>query len=171
MSRAFGLLEVKTTLPRAVAGVSVLATVSCLVRVRKSQPPELFGVLMQVAAYGEAAHLPPGVLRALLPGPVTVVLQRRRDAPLSENLNADLVTIGARIPQDLIRNVPRKVLTCDSLISVSQDDMVRCEPMVQRDRDQCNSQKISAGAVPLYKPIDLNGGASTFKPRYNEHVR
>lgn len=44
--------------------------------------------------YGEAAHLPAGLLRALLPGPVTVVLKRRPDAPLAAQLNPGVGTLG-----------------------------------------------------------------------------
>ena len=35
------------------------------------------------------------LLRALLPGPVTVVLRRRSDAPLAADLNPGVETIGA----------------------------------------------------------------------------
>mmetsp|Transcript_9356 Transcript_9356/g.28148 ORF Transcript_9356/g.28148 Transcript_9356/m.28148 type:complete len:1012 (-) Transcript_9356:263-3298(-) len=64
----------------------------------------------QVGVYGEAAHLPAGLLRALLPGPVTVVLKRRPDAPLAAQLNPGVGTLGIRIPnhgfvRDLCRGV------------------------------------------------------------------
>ncbi len=52
----------------------------------------------QVAGYGEAGHLPAGLLRALLPGPVTVVLRRRSDAPLASELNPGIPTLGAPPP-------------------------------------------------------------------------
>ncbi len=41
-----------------------------------------------------ADHLPEQLLQQLLPGPVTLILQRRQDAPLCAELNPGLATIG-----------------------------------------------------------------------------
>ena len=49
-----------------------------------------------VATLAEAGHLPEGLLAALLPGPVTLLLSRRADAPLCAELNPGVVTVGAR---------------------------------------------------------------------------
>ena len=53
------------------------------------------GDVHDVSAYGDVSHLPAGLLSRLLPGPVTVVLPRRADAPLSPELNPGTSTIGA----------------------------------------------------------------------------
>ena len=42
--------------------------------------------------------LPAGLLDALLPGAVTVLLTRRPDAPLSAALNPGVATVGVRVP-------------------------------------------------------------------------
>lgn len=47
-----------------------------------------------VESYCEVEHLPDKLLQSLLPGPVTLVMNRRKDAPLSPNLNPGLDTIG-----------------------------------------------------------------------------
>lgn len=47
-----------------------------------------------VERYGECAHLPQGLLDDLLPGPVTVLLKRREDAPLCASLNPGVPTVG-----------------------------------------------------------------------------
>ncbi|DBA96565.1 TPA: hypothetical protein ACH3X1_015434 [Trebouxia sp. C0004] len=58
--------------------------------------------------YCHAEHLPEQLLQQLLPGPVTLILQRRQEAPLCAELNPGLETIGVRIPDaDFIRGVCR----------------------------------------------------------------
>ena len=47
-----------------------------------------------VGQYGEAGHLPRGLLQELLPGPVTVVLKRKEGCALAEELNPGVATIG-----------------------------------------------------------------------------
>ena len=47
-----------------------------------------------VARYGNASHVPEGLLAQLLPGAVTVILSRRTDAPLCASLNPGLPSIG-----------------------------------------------------------------------------
>ena len=52
------------------------------------------GDARDVARLGQCAALPPGLVDELLPGPVTVVLRRRPDAPLCAELNPGLDTLG-----------------------------------------------------------------------------
>ena len=42
-------------------------------------------------------HLPEQLLQQLLPGPVTLILKRKEDAPLCEELNPGLQTIGESV--------------------------------------------------------------------------
>ena len=44
--------------------------------------------------YCHADHLPEQLLQQLLPGPVTLILKQRQDAPLCDELNPGLATIG-----------------------------------------------------------------------------
>jgi len=61
-----------------------------------------------VGQYGDAASLPKGLLSALLPGPVTLVLRRLQDSALSDSLNPGVLSIGVRVPgSDFIRAVAR----------------------------------------------------------------
>ena len=48
----------------------------------------------QVEQYSEAGHLPSGLLDSLLPGPVTVVMRRKKTSRLAEELNPGVPTIG-----------------------------------------------------------------------------
>ena len=52
----------------------------------------------KVEMCGSCQNLPEGLLHALLPGPVTVVLARRPDAPLSRFLNPGLTGVAIRVP-------------------------------------------------------------------------
>uniref|UniRef100_A0ACD6AEQ0 Uncharacterized protein n=3 Tax=Avena sativa TaxID=4498 RepID=A0ACD6AEQ0_AVESA len=53
-------------------------------------------------------HLPHGLLRSLLPGPVTVVLKRGENSILERSLNPGLDSIGVRVPNlDFIRSIAR----------------------------------------------------------------
>ena len=56
------------------------------------------GGVADVARVGLVGGLPPGLLGALLPGPVTLVLARCPAAPLSPDLNPGVATIGVRVP-------------------------------------------------------------------------
>ena len=47
-----------------------------------------------VARFGSAGHLPDGLLSALLPGAVTVILTRLPEAPLCAALNPGVSSIG-----------------------------------------------------------------------------
>lgn len=59
-----------------------------------------------VAVCGDCSAVPPGLLAALLPGPVTVVVARRADAPLSPQLNPGMSGIAVRVPDSgFVRDV------------------------------------------------------------------
>eukprot|EP00884_Botryococcus_braunii_P003659 jgi/Botrbrau1/13294/Bobra.27_2s0014.1 len=59
--------------------------------------------------YSAVAHLPAGLLEALLPGPVTLLLPRLPEAPLTPDLNPGIPVVGVRVPdQDFIREVCRR---------------------------------------------------------------
>lgn len=61
-----------------------------------------------VALYATTHHLPRGMLRDLLPGPVTLILPRGEDSPLDRSLNPGIESIGIRIPDSyFIRKVAR----------------------------------------------------------------
>ena len=47
-----------------------------------------------VERYGAVSHLPAGLLEALLPGPVTLILPRQANAPISPLLNPGLPSLG-----------------------------------------------------------------------------
>eukprot|EP00191_Tetraselmis_sp_GSL018_P015737 CAMPEP_0177586746 /NCGR_PEP_ID=MMETSP0419_2-20121207/5243_1 /TAXON_ID=582737 /ORGANISM="Tetraselmis sp., Strain GSL018" /LENGTH=772 /DNA_ID=CAMNT_0019076671 /DNA_START=285 /DNA_END=2601 /DNA_ORIENTATION=+ len=64
------------------------------------------GEISDVYHYGKADHLPDGLLQELLPGPTTVILERRSNCGLSEALNPGVSTIGIRIPDStFVRSV------------------------------------------------------------------
>ncbi|KAK3267868.1 hypothetical protein CYMTET_23599 [Cymbomonas tetramitiformis] len=56
------------------------------------------GRLADVGTYGDVTHLPAGLLDALLPGAVTLLLKRQTTPLLSESLNPGVLSIGIRIP-------------------------------------------------------------------------
>jgi tRNA threonylcarbamoyl adenosine modification protein (Sua5/YciO/YrdC/YwlC family) len=56
------------------------------------------GSVEQVEQCGVTENVPDGLLAALLPGPVTVVLARRAGAPLSPQLNPGLPGVAIRVP-------------------------------------------------------------------------
>ncbi|XP_002991001.2 yrdC domain-containing protein, mitochondrial isoform X1 [Selaginella moellendorffii] len=58
--------------------------------------------------YARIDHLPDALLHDLLPGPVTLVLNRGDKSELEKSLNPGLLSIGIRIPDsDFIRSVAR----------------------------------------------------------------
>jgi 2',5'-phosphodiesterase len=62
-----------------------------------------------VSRYVETDHLPQGLLEALLPGPLTVLLHKKSDAPIAAALNPGVPTLGVRIPDNkFIRAVCRQ---------------------------------------------------------------
>ncbi|KAG6554953.1 hypothetical protein Mapa_003538 [Marchantia paleacea] len=59
--------------------------------------------------YGTVEHLPDGLLRALFPGPVTLILPRGERSKLHRSLNPGLPSVGVRIPDSaFIRNLCRE---------------------------------------------------------------
>lgn len=65
-------------------------------------------------------HLPDGLLEELLPGPVTLLLQRRPEAPLAAELNPGVSAIGIRIPAaPFIRAVCRQHRSALALTSAN----------------------------------------------------
>ena len=52
-----------------------------------------------VGRYGDASHLPEGLVEEFLPGPYTLLLNKRGEACLSERLNPDTPTVGIRVPE------------------------------------------------------------------------
>ena len=51
-----------------------------------------------VYKYGDASGLPDGLLEALLPGPITLILKRLPDAPVCDEVTAGLGTLALRVP-------------------------------------------------------------------------
>ncbi|CAM6095848.1 unnamed protein product [Calypogeia fissa] len=61
-----------------------------------------------IELYGTVKHLPHGLLEALFPGPVTLILPRGDSSLLDRSLNPGLPSIGVRIPDDhFIRSLCR----------------------------------------------------------------
>ena len=67
------------------------------------------GEASDVSKYADVAHLNPGLLEELLPGPITLLLRRKTDdTPLSSALNPDAALLGVRVPDsEFIRAVAR----------------------------------------------------------------
>lgn len=64
------------------------------------------GSVGDISACGECSDVPVGLLAALLPGPVTIVVSRRGDAPLAPDLNPGMAGIAVRVPDSgFIRDV------------------------------------------------------------------
>ncbi|CAI5473125.1 unnamed protein product [Closterium sp. Yama58-4] len=64
--------------------------------------------IADVAVYAETEHLPPGLLPALLPGPVTLVLPHRPTSPIHPSLTRTVPSIAVRIPDSpFIRSLAR----------------------------------------------------------------
>ncbi|CAM6099679.1 unnamed protein product [Calypogeia fissa] len=62
----------------------------------------------EIELYGTVKHLPNGLLGALFPGPVTLILPRGDFSLLDKSLNPGLPSIGVRIPDDpFIRSLCR----------------------------------------------------------------
>jgi tRNA threonylcarbamoyl adenosine modification protein (Sua5/YciO/YrdC/YwlC family) len=62
-----------------------------------------------VPAYAQCEHLPSGLLDALFPGPVTVVLKHRQGSIVARNLNPGRQTVALRVPDSgFIRAVCRE---------------------------------------------------------------
>ena len=52
----------------------------------------------EIGTFGDTAGLPAGLLEALLPGPMTILLKRMPSAPVCEALTAGLDTLALRVP-------------------------------------------------------------------------
>ncbi|XP_031386503.1 yrdC domain-containing protein, mitochondrial isoform X2 [Punica granatum] len=66
------------------------------------------GDVSDIPRYAVTDHLPSGLLDALLPGPVTVILGRGDSSILEKSLNPGLDSIGVRVPDsDFIRVICR----------------------------------------------------------------
>ena len=57
-----------------------------------------FSFYFLIARYGHTEGLPEGLLNALLPGPVTVLLRRRASAPVCQEAVATRDTLALRVP-------------------------------------------------------------------------
>ena len=53
----------------------------------------------EIGRYGDASHLPAELVEKFLPGPYTLLLNRRDDSELSANLNPGTRTVGIRVPE------------------------------------------------------------------------
>ncbi|KAG7538680.1 YrdC-like domain [Arabidopsis suecica] len=66
------------------------------------------GDVLDIKRVATTNHLPHGLLDSLLPGPVTLVLQRGESSILEKSLNPGIGTIGVRVPDcEFIREVSR----------------------------------------------------------------
>ncbi|WZZ21742.1 hypothetical protein YC2023_123129 [Brassica napus] len=66
------------------------------------------GDVLDIKRVATTNHLPHGLLDSLLPGPVTLVLQRGESSILEKSLNPGIDTIGVRVPDsEFIREVSR----------------------------------------------------------------
>ncbi|GAB4859216.1 hypothetical protein Ancab_010676 [Ancistrocladus abbreviatus] len=79
------------------------------------------GDVSEVKRFALADHLPDGLLNALLPGPVTVVLRRGESSILEKSLNPGLESVGVRVPDsDFIRAIPRG---CGSALALTSANL------------------------------------------------
>ncbi|CAN8301083.1 unnamed protein product [Cochlearia groenlandica] len=66
------------------------------------------GDVLDIKRVANTSHLPHGLLDSLLPGPVTLVLQRGESSILEKSLNPGIDTIGVRVPDcEFVREVSR----------------------------------------------------------------
>lgn len=80
-----------------------------------------------VARYVYTDHLPRKLLEDLLPGPLTVLLQRKEDAPLAQTLNPGISTLAVRIPDcKFIRAVCRQHRSAIALTSANVSGHPSC---------------------------------------------
>ena len=52
----------------------------------------------ELPKYGRCEHLPDGLLDALLPGKVTVLLHKHSSAPVAPEMNFGAPVVGIRVP-------------------------------------------------------------------------
>uniref|UniRef100_A0A0C9QWQ6 Threonylcarbamoyl-AMP synthase n=1 Tax=Wollemia nobilis TaxID=56998 RepID=A0A0C9QWQ6_9CONI len=94
--------------------------------------------VMDFDRFAITSHLPDGPLQVLLPGPVTLVLNRGQESLLEKSLNPGLDTIGIRIPEcDFIRMVAHDFGSAIALTSANQvDNQVLC---VSKNLSSCGN--------------------------------
>ncbi|KAH9313933.1 hypothetical protein KI387_022560, partial [Taxus chinensis] len=77
--------------------------------------------VLDIDRFAMTSHLPDGLLHSLLPGPVTLVLDRGQESLLEKSLNPGIDTVGIRIPKcDFIRMVARGFESALALTSANQ---------------------------------------------------
>ena len=80
-----------------------------------------------IEKYVHTGHLPKGLIQELLPGRVTMLLERKQDAPLSPSLNPGVSTLGVRIPDcAFIRAVCRQRQSALALTSANVSGQQSC---------------------------------------------
>jgi len=73
-----------------------------------------------VPRYGQCTHLPDGLLEALLPGKVTVLLHKNSSAPVAAELNFGAPVVGIRVPDsNFLREVIGKLGSAIALTSAN----------------------------------------------------
>ncbi|KAK2380308.1 DHBP synthase RibB alpha/beta domain-containing protein [Trifolium repens] len=78
------------------------------------------GDVSDIDRFAVTDHLPHGLLDALLPGPVTVVLRRGESSALERSLNPEFDSIGVRVPDcNFIRLIARGSGTALALTSAN----------------------------------------------------
>ena len=90
--------------------------------------------------YCHAEHLPEQLLQQLLPGPITLILRRRQDAPLCPELNPGLHTIGEineiKLFTALLCDVLLSAFIAMSMTHKALDDL-QASPSRRRDPTAC----------------------------------
>lgn len=116
-----------------------------------------------VSRYVETAHLPQGLLEALLPGPLTVLLKKKSGAPIAAALNPGVATLGVRIPDNkFIRAVCRQHRGALALTSanISGQKSSLCVEEFKALWPQCEVV-FDGGAIPSSRKgstiVDLTG--------------
>ncbi|KAM7263011.1 hypothetical protein ACFE04_000694 [Oxalis oulophora] len=78
------------------------------------------GDVAEIKRYAVTDHLPQGLLDSLLPGPVTVILNRGQSSILEKSLNPGLESVGIRVPDnDFIRIIARGLGSALALTSAN----------------------------------------------------
>ncbi|KAM7258373.1 hypothetical protein ACFE04_014114 [Oxalis oulophora] len=78
------------------------------------------GDVAEIKRFAVTDHLPPGLLDSLLPGPVTVILNRGQSSILEKSLNPGLESVGIRVPDnDFIRITARGLGSALALTSAN----------------------------------------------------
>eukprot|EP00252_Welwitschia_mirabilis_P015879 TRINITY_DN35269_c0_g1_i1.p1 TRINITY_DN35269_c0_g1~~TRINITY_DN35269_c0_g1_i1.p1 ORF type:complete len:288 (-),score=47.51 TRINITY_DN35269_c0_g1_i1:354-1217(-) len=77
--------------------------------------------ISDIKDFAEVSHIPDSLLNCLLPGPVTLVLERGKESMLEKSLNPGMDTIGVRIPEcEFIRKVAHELGSALALTSANQ---------------------------------------------------